>query len=181
VVTADLCAEFGLQVPTLPPEQVARIGRRLPPYWSHANPVDIVGENDPELPLAVMEELLAWEGCDAVIHLGILGRRIFAERMADAAQAADPEADGAMLDMMRRFMRDFEERYVEQIVALMARYKKPVIGVSLLTDASDRTVRHVAGSPLGAVFFPTPERAVQAFARMVDYAQFLKRTADGAA
>ncbi len=174
VVTADLCAEFGLRVPALPPELVARIGTRLPPYWSHANPVDIVGENDPGIPLAVMEELLAWEGCDAVIHLGILGRRIFAERMAASARAADPAADSALLDLTRQVMSAFEERYITQIVALMARYRKPVFGVSLLTDASDRTVRHVDDSPLGAVFFPTPERAVQAFARMHDYSLFLQ-------
>jgi hypothetical protein len=37
-----------------------------------------------------MEALLHWEGCDAVINLGILGRRIFLERLADSVENTDP-------------------------------------------------------------------------------------------
>jgi acyl-CoA synthetase (NDP forming) len=175
VVTADLCAEFGLEVPPLPPELVAQIDPLLPDYWSRSNPVDIVGENDPRIPMTVMEALLAWQGCDAVIHLGILGRRIFAARMTEAIAAANPQADAAELTLARQFMTDFEQRYVEHLTMLMARYDKPVFGVSLLTDASDRTVHSAGQGPYRAVFFPTPERAVQACAHMLAYTRFLER------
>ena len=46
---------------------IAVIDKILPPYWSRSNPIDLVGENDTTLPLTVMEELLKWDGCDAVI------------------------------------------------------------------------------------------------------------------
>ncbi|MDX2452913.1 acetate--CoA ligase family protein, partial [Desulfosarcina sp.] len=70
VVTADLCDQFGLDVPELSPELIVRIDQILPPYWSRSNPIDLVGENDLSVPLTVMEALLQWEACDAVINLG---------------------------------------------------------------------------------------------------------------
>ena len=79
VVTADLCSAYGLEIPDLPQDMIARIDKVLPPYWSRSNPIDIVGENDTTIPLFVMEELLKWDGCDGVVNLGIKGRRIFVQ------------------------------------------------------------------------------------------------------
>ncbi|HSR11902.1 MAG TPA: acetate--CoA ligase family protein [Thermodesulfobacteriota bacterium] len=74
VVTTDACVESGLEVPPLAKNLVSMIDTLLPPYWSRTNPVDIVGEMDPSIPIKVIEALTAWEGCDAVIHLGRVGR-----------------------------------------------------------------------------------------------------------
>ncbi|MDJ0802540.1 MAG: acetate--CoA ligase family protein [Desulfobacterales bacterium] len=172
VVTADLCAANGLEVPELDPEVVAHLDELLPPYWSRANPVDLVGENDLELPLKAMEALLRWDGCDALINLGILGRRIFVNRLIANSEIADPDLTGELNAMVRETITQFETHYIESITALMERYGKPVYGVSLLQDESDRTVYPVANSPFNAVFYETPERAVQAFARMVVYRRF---------
>lgn len=177
VVTADLCDQFGLEVPELPPDLVARFDRLLPAYWSRSNPVDIVGERDPELPLAVIEALLAWEGCDAVINLGILGRRIAAGRLGQAVLAADPAYTPEMLQGIDQALGAFEEEYVRRVVELTARHGKPVYGVSLVADRSNRTVFRVGEGPYAGVFFPTPERAVKACARMVQYRRFLERLA----
>ncbi len=178
VVTADLCSRFGLAVPALSPALVDRIDRILPPYWSRANPIDLVGEIDPALPLEVMECLLQWEDCDAVINLGILGRRIFLSRLADAIGQADPSfSEAALSDTVASFA-GFEADYVAQVVRLMERYGKPVIGVSLLTDTASQTVYRVDDSPFKGVFYETPERAVKAAARMVEYHRFrCRRTA----
>jgi len=54
----------------------------------------------------------------------------------------------------------------------MARYEKPILGVSLFTDAAARTVYPVSGQTFKAVFYPTPERAVKALARMAEYGRF---------
>jgi acyl-CoA synthetase (NDP forming) len=175
VVTADLCAAFGLDVPALPNEMIARIDEILPPYWSRANPIDIVGENDTRIPLFVMEELLKWDGCDGVINLGIMGRRIFVNRMADAVEKADPDHDAEIVALARQTLTDFETHYIEQIVRLMETYGKPVYGVSLLTEPEDNTVYRVEGSDLKGLFYETPERAVKAFAKMVEYHRFLER------
>lgn len=175
VVTADLCARYGLTVPELPADMVARIDTMLPPYWSRANPVDIVGENDPSLPIAIMEELMRWDGCDGVINLGIMGRRIFVDRMVASVEHADPEADPAIMAAAKQMLADFETHYTRHIVSLMDRYKKPVFGVRLLTDARDHTVLRVDGSDTNCVFYETPERAVKSFAKMVEYQRYLNR------
>lgn len=178
VVTADLCNQFGLEVPDLAPDLIARMDRILPSYWSRSNPIDLVGENDPAIPLTVMESLLAWDGCDAVINLGILGRRIFLKRLADAVEKADPSYQRDFLDQAVTLFSKFEAHYIESIVRLMETYAKPVFGVSLLTDETDVTVNQVAGSDLQAVFFETPERAVKAVARMVEYQRYRQRQPD---
>ncbi len=175
VVTSDLCDEFGLEVPALPGEVIDRIDPLLPPYWSRANPVDIVGENDDKLPLIVMEELLKWDGCDAVISLGIMGRRNLLGRYVESIRKADPTYTPEFLEAVRRQILAFEQRYIEQTVALMEQYRKPVIGVSILTTDEDQTLYRVEGSDLKGVFYPTPERAVKALSKMCEYQCFLGR------
>ncbi|WP_319409961.1 acetate--CoA ligase family protein [uncultured Desulfosarcina sp.] len=177
VVTADLCSQFDLSVPELSPDLIARIDRILPPYWSRSNPIDLVGENDLSIPLTVMEALLQWEGCDAIINLGILGRRIFLKRLADSVGNADPSYTREFLEDAVDAFSDFENSYIEQIVRLMEKYGKPVFGVSLLTDEKDATVYRVKGHTLKGVFYETPEQAVKAAARMVEYQRFRTRHA----
>jgi len=74
VVTSDRCNEKGLVIPEIPDTIIEAIGKYLPPFWSKGNPVDLVGTNDFEVPIAAVEELLKWDGIDAVISLGIVGR-----------------------------------------------------------------------------------------------------------
>jgi len=62
------------------------------------------------------------------------------------------------------------------VVTMMEKYKKPVIGVSIMTDEKeDKTVNKVAGHKYNALFFQTPERAVKVLAKMYDYRRFLAR------
>lgn len=175
VVTADLCERYGLTIPELPEPIIARLNQILPPYWSHSNPVDLVGERDLTLPLTVMETLLKWDACDAVINLGIFGMRHLAVRLAQAVRKADPTCSEAFLNDVTRMMTDFEMQYVTRTVALMHTYQKPVYGVSLITDATDKTVQHGDQGDYRAVFYETPERAVKAFARMFQYGHFLQQ------
>ncbi|MDP3284251.1 MAG: acetate--CoA ligase family protein [Desulfobacterales bacterium] len=175
VVTSDLCSEYGLEVPELAPELIERIDRILPPYWSRSNPVDIVGENDPSIPMTVIEELLKWDGCDAVINLGILGRRILLQRLVNSVLNADPTYTADFFERINKALSDFDEQYIRHIAVLMEKYNKPVFGVSLLTDEKDKTVHRIDGCSFKGVFYPTPERAVKAFAKMHEYKRFLSR------
>ena len=112
VVTADLCSEYHIEVPELSPELIAHINTILPPYWSHSNPVDIVGENDMTIPMRIMEALMKWDGCDAVINLGIMGRRILANKLAESISKADPTYSAEFLAMMGEKLIEFETEYV---------------------------------------------------------------------
>jgi len=173
VVAADQCSKYGIDVPALSPEVIERIDRILPPYWSKTNPIDIVGQLDNTIPLVLLEELLKWEGCDAVINLGILGRRLMLGRIADSVLESDPSYPLDALENIRKEYCDFETLYIEQSVRLMEKYNKPVLGVSMLTEEEDKTVNRVEGTDLKGVFFPTPERAVKAFAKMYEYSRFV--------
>ena len=173
VVTTDLCAEYALDVPKLSKEIIKQLNNCLPDYWSHANPVDIVGEGDPEIPKICLEELLKWDGCDAVVHLGIHGRRILVNAMAKAALKADPDTTKETADMFMADILKEEENYTRYIVEMTQKYNKPVVGVSLLTDELSRTLYRYDDLDYKGVFFPSPERAVKALAGMVRYKKWL--------
>jgi len=175
VVTSDLCSQYGLEVSELSQDMIELMDKILPPYWSRSNPVDIVGENDPSIPMTIIEELLKWEGCDAVINLGILGRRILLKRLVDSILDADPTYTPEYLESISKTLTAFDENYIKHIVTLMEKYNKPVFGVSLLTDEKDKTVYRVGGCSFKGVFYPSPERAVKAFAKMYEYKRFLSR------
>lgn len=174
VITADLCSRHGLTVAPLPPELIARFDAILPPYWSKANPVDIVGEPDNSLMTTIMEDLLKWDGCDAVINLGVLGRAIFLANMVDAAEKADPAYSREFSETAKAYMLNFEQEYLKLISRLMEQYQKPVFGVSLLTDAKSQTVYNLDGAAFQPVFYQSPERAVKACAHMYAYFRFLQ-------
>jgi acyl-CoA synthetase (NDP forming) len=175
VVTADLCAEYGLDVPELSAQLIAKMDEMLPTYWSRSNPIDLVGDRDPSIPMTVLAELSKWDGCDAVINLGILGRRIMVKRFGESVLQADPNYSVEVIENINKQFVEFENKYINHIVKLMDQYKKPIFGVSLLPDENNQTLYRVAGSPYKGVFYPTPERAVKAFAKMVEYHRFLKK------
>ena len=175
VVTADLCADHNLEIPELSTEIISRLNTMLPDYWSHANPVDIVGENDLSIPMVALEELLKWDGCDAVIHLGIHGRRILAEKMAASIARVDPAQTKESLEPMKELLIKLENDYVEHVIRLTEQYGKPVLGVSMLTDETSRSIYRMDGCRYNGVFFPSPERAVKALAGMCRYSRWLKR------
>jgi len=174
VITTDLCAEHGLEVPQLSQGIIERLNQILPPFWSHGNPVDIVGENDPQIPKTCMEELLKWDGCDAVIHLGIHGRRVIVNKMFESVLRTDPEIDRAHAQLFKDVILQFEEDYTKYVVKLTQEYGKPILGVSLLTDEVSRTLYRLDGYEYKSVFFPSPERAVKALWGMCQYSDWLK-------
>jgi acyl-CoA synthetase (NDP forming) len=175
VITADLCAHHGLSIVTLTPDLIARFDKILPSYWSRSNPVDIVGETDDKLTTTIMEELLKWDGCDALINLGVLGRSIFFEAEAGAVERADPSYSRDFLEQAKAYIRHFEDEYLKLVARLMETYHKPIFGVSLLTNEKSQTVYSVDGAKYKPVFYPTPERAVKSCARMYEYYRFLQQ------
>ena len=174
VVTTDLCADYGLEVPQLSEDIIGRLNRVLPPFWSHGNPVDIVGEGDPNIPRTCLEELLKWDGCDAVIHLGIHGKRVLVNAMIESILKTDPNMEEATANAFRDSMFQVEEDYARYVAELTQKYDKPVLGVSLLTDELSRTLYRYDNLDYKGVFFPSPERAVKALAGMTQYQAWVK-------
>ncbi len=175
VITTDLCIEHGLEVPTLSDDIIQKLNTILPPFWSHGNPVDIVGEGDPNIPKTCLEELLKWEGCDAVIHLGILGKRVLVNNMIQSVSKTDPNMDKKTAQVFKDAILQFEDDYTKYVIGLTKKYEKPVLGVSLLTDEISRTLYRAEGQDYKSVFFPSPERAVKALWGMCSYQDWCKK------
>jgi acyl-CoA synthetase (NDP forming) len=175
VITTDLCEEHGLTVPTLSEDIIERLNMILPPFWSHGNPVDIVGEGDPSIPKTCLEELLKWDGCDAVIHLGIHGKRVLVNNMIDSVSRTDPNMNKETAQLFKEAIVNFEAEYTKYVIELTARYEKPVLGVSLLTDEISRTLYRADGQEYKSVFFPSPERAVKALWGMCSYQEWKQK------
>ena len=174
VLTADLCSSAGLTVPCLTPGIIREIDRLLPDFWSRGNPVDIVGTLGLETPTLILEELLKWDGCDAVINLGILGKKFFVKRVISAAGTRGTISP-AEQDFFLETALKSEEKYIADLVGLIERYHKPIFGVTLYDEEKDRTIYPVGDGIYKGLFYPTPDRAVMALSKMVGYGQFLQR------
>ena len=177
VVASDLCIENGLVVQPLSDQIINKINNWLPPFWSHANPVDLVAEMSTEIHLAIAEELLKWDECDAIIHMGIIGRRIMVKSVLESTIAVDKNYTQNLVDDNLKLLKTFEDDLVNKTVGLMEKYNKPVVGVYLIADETSRTVNEIDGCKYKGVIFPTPERAVKALAKMYNYSQWLKESA----
>lgn len=72
VVTADACSREGLALPPLPRGMVEGFNSFLPAFWSHGNPVDMVGTPQRSHHFRVLEEMTRSPEFDALISLGSL-------------------------------------------------------------------------------------------------------------
>jgi len=147
----------------------------LPQFWSRSNPVDLVGDRNPDIPLRVLDQLMAWDGCDAVINLGIVGRRHLFTHLKNACLAANPDISPDDMNTLDKMILEYERNYIQHVVNLMDRYHKPVVGVSLARGPEDKTVVTVEGRNYKGVFFPAPEQAVKSLSRMHRYRRWLVR------
>ncbi|MGB5217015.1 MAG: acetate--CoA ligase family protein [Smithella sp.] len=174
VVASDLCVEYGLEVPKLSEDVICKINELLPSFWSHANPIDVVGDMNTDKYMKIMEELIQWSECDAIIHMGIIGRLIMIKTTLESTNVVNKDYDHKKIESALHYLEDFEKQTIEQTVTLMEKYAKPIVGVYLLNDDKTRTVTDVDGCKYKGVNFISPERAVKALGKMYKYAQWLK-------
>jgi len=174
VVASDLCAENGLIVPRLSQGIIEKINGLLPPFWSHANPVDLVAEMNTDVHMAIIEELLQWEECDAIIHMGIIGRKVMIRSVLQSTVTVDKSYDPKMVADNLELLKIYEQGLVEKTVRIMGKYHKPVIGVYLLTDETTRTVIEIEGQKYKGIVFASPERAVKSLSMMFQYTRWQK-------
>ncbi len=172
VVAADLCQEHGLEIPGLPPAVVAQLDAWLPSYWSRTNPVDLVGQFVPQLALDVLAALAAWDGCDAIIHLGLVGQVPMMQWLADAAPTVGVELPPGQLSAFVESYRAAEPVLLARVVELMAEHHKPIVGVKMIDEEAQAIFASGHRSGHRAVVFQTPERAVRVLAAMARLARW---------
>ena len=175
VVATDLCVEHGLEVPRLSDDTINRFNKLLPEFWSHGNPIDLVAEMNTDIHMTILEELLKWDECDAVLYMGIIGRKVMIKGVLESTMKLDIKRHGNnFVNDSLLLLETYEKQFIERSVRLIEQYEKPVVGVYLLPDETSRTVTEVEGCKYKGIKFITPERAVKALAQMYQYSQWLK-------
>lgn len=69
VMAADRAGDLGIPLAELSPQTVATLNRDLPRAWSHDNPIDMVGDADPDRYARTLETVLADPGVDGVLAI----------------------------------------------------------------------------------------------------------------
>jgi acyl-CoA synthetase (NDP forming) len=132
-----------------------------------------VGDMNAETYMKILEELIRSPECDAIIHMGIIGREILIKSTMESTVAVDKQYDSKFVEDALRYLEEFEKRTIELTVQLMEKYNKPIIGVYLLNDEKTRTITNVNEHKYKGVNFITPERAVKSLAKMYQYSKWL--------
>lgn len=171
VIATDACAEFGLSIPQLPEGLIRKIDKILPSFWSRGNPIDAVAVLDTTVLIRLIDLLVKWDGCDAIIHLGVVGKSVFFETFRNASLIMDPNVKNKL--PQPKVHQEMETEFIRQTIRMMETYKKPVLGVSNLDSGC--AVMNSVGAKFKAVSYPSPERAVKCLAAMVQYSQWLNR------
>ena len=143
VLAIDRLVDLGGAVAELSPATRARLDASLPPTWSRANPIDIVGDADAERYAAALEALLEDRDNDAVLVLNV---------PTALASAADTAA------RVSRLVKDYRSKSVRP---------KPVLAVWIGAGRTALDAFEAAAIP----HFDTESDAIRGFMDLARYAQ----------
>lgn len=175
VITADECEDRGLVLPPLPGEVMEKLDGMLPHFWSKGNPVDLVGQPDPNLFRESVETMIASDAYDAVILLGIINSFKTILRLYDATINLGKKVDMNLQDLEKQ-LDEIQVGFLDNIAGLMEKYEKPIYPVALVSPA-DQPVVHTPknGGKYNTMIFRTPEEAVCCCAKQYRYSRFLQK------
>lgn len=150
VLAVDLLAELGGIPAELSPATRKQLDAALPPTWSKANPVDIVGDADSARYTAALESLLADPGNDAVLVMNV-----------QTAIARADDIARAVTDVVRKY------RAVHRMLP------KPVLAVWVGADPVVGEILSSAAIPS----YPTEGDAVRGFMHLVHHRELVEALA----
>jgi acetyltransferase len=166
VLAADLCEELGLEIAPLTQETMQKLNQRLPPRWSHSNPVDLVGTM--EYSYVCIGTLLKDENVDSVLALSSVGSpsKIFDQY---------PPALKNQLAELAEIMKQWESTLgITGLIERIKKYQKPVIlAAPPISREESEAIREFEKN--GIVVHPTPERAIKILAYLTKHAENRKK------
>lgn len=165
VITADACAEAGLVLAELAPETIAKLDRLLPAFWSRGNPVDLVAVLSSRVYLDCLRILLADPGVDAILALGA-NVEAQAENIMQALGRIE-KVPAEEMERMKAKSQKEGQAFVDGIVELIRTGGKPILMVGRWTASREWDTR--------LQMLAEPEEAARVLAKMVDYAEYLRR------
>lgn len=83
IMTSDALLARGGKLAELSAATLARLNAALPPFWSHGNPIDLIGDAGPERYRAALEACLSDDGVDGILLL------LTAQAMIDPLRVAE--------------------------------------------------------------------------------------------
>ena len=166
VVSADLCEAAGLEIPPLDERLISMLDRVLPPFWSRGNPVDLVAPGKVSMITDSTAALLEHADVDAILLLGLGYMTSRATRWLES-----PFLPREVMEEPAEKMISAERELVDLVVRQIKEFNKPiipVIDVAGFDEPGDRNlVRHLDGQ--GVMAYSSPERAIQALAKVRTY------------
>jgi len=169
VLTADACAELGLEVVSLPEETIKELDSFMPAWWNRNNPVDLVAGSSPDTSFKAVETVLRCPSVDGVIMMSIMPA-LRLERLSVSADEADRQRWAnnlvpAVVSVLERFNN------------LADRYQKPVVVASeqMFADAIQETKVNYTLGQQNLVCYHMPHQAAVVLSGLANYREYLER------
>ncbi len=206
VVAADACDQEGLEMAELPQGVIQELDQILPTFWSHRNPVDIVGNVRRSNHFRVIDVLASCEEVDILITMGtLLGKKFFRDNLFATGTRAYLQYLRLHTKDVPQFLRSLRKGFFESISRRKERNPEGSGGINpaelgkwtdavlvrhihklmrenqkpIIAVAVNEAEREASTRFQGSGLFtaPTPERAVRVAAKLARYGLF-KRAAD---
>ena len=144
----------------------------LPPFWSHANPVDLVGNIYMDTHLSILEAMARSPEIDAMVVLGSLGTGTIIGLNVLVSQNLIMEMSE---DALKGFFTELKGRNIRLLARakeLMRTYQKPIVFVEM-QFIGEESLRELEASE--TVIFTAPEKAAVILSKMMQYRRYLER------
>lgn len=172
VLATDATAMAGLKLADLDEDIIRVCDELLPPFWSHANPIDLVGNIYMDTHLAILEAMAKSPQIDAMIVLGSLGTGTIIGLNVLVSQNLIMEMSE---DALKSFFTELKGRNIRLLTRakeLMKEYEKPIVFVEMQFIGEESLRDLEAGE---TVIFTAPEKAAIILSRMLEYRRYLER------
>ncbi|MGB3917012.1 bifunctional acetate--CoA ligase family protein/GNAT family N-acetyltransferase [Thiothrix litoralis] len=145
VMATDRAVEMGLRMAEISPNTLAELNKVLPFTWSHGNPVDILGDADPERYIAALKICMQDENLDGILVM------LTPQAMTDPAGVAE-----AVVNSCKTTKSSKNGKHCKPLLTCWMGEEQVAAGRKILAEA-------------GVPHFRTPEAAVEAFAYLTQY------------
>jgi acetyltransferase len=168
VVTADAIVRSGtLELVPLPDDLRATIDEKLPPRWSHNNPIDFAGGETRDTIPEVMELVARHPDVDAIVYLGLGIQSNQARLMRDSAFYPDHG-----LERIVAYHERQDARFAQAAADVSDATGKPILTATELAIASPDNPGPATVRATGRLCYASANRAVAALAHMWRDARF---------
>jgi acyl-CoA synthetase (NDP forming) len=173
VLATDALAPVGLKLARLDDQVMDVCNQVLPPFWSHGNPVDLVGTPYISTHVAILEAMAASPEVDAIIALGSLGTGTIIGLNAMVSQNLIMNMTEDALKSFFVELKDRNLEFLDRARELMDAYRKPIIFVEM-QFIGDEGLRDLERGK--TAIFTAPEKAAVILAKMLEYNRYLQRS-----